>query len=357
MDTSVDVVVIGGGAAGLSAAVALGRSRRSVVVVDAGTPRNAPADGVHVYLGREGTPPAELVRIGRAEAQAYGVEIVEQTVVDARPVPGDGEPTFVVRLADGAGLRARRLVVASGLRDELPDVPGLAEQWGHGVLHCPYCHGYEVRDRRIGVLATTPMAGHQAKLFRQLSPAVTVLTHTVGALPAEEAELLARRDVRLVEGEVVAVESDGGTLTGVRLASGERVALDALAVATTMSPRLDGLEGLGLEVVEVEMGGHVFGTQVQASPIGATSVPGVWVAGNVSAMQAQVITAAAAGTMAGAQVNMELVQADFAAALPLDRRTRWLSGSALGDQLGDRRADPGLRADLDELQGEAGLRR
>src|SRR5215213_5301947 len=173
-DLQYDALIIGGGAAGLSAAVALARSRRSVLVVDAGQPRNAPADGVHNYLGREGTPPAALLAIGRAELVGYGGEVVSATVTAARR--GD-DAGFRVTLDDGRELTARRLLVATGLVDELPDLPGVAERWGRDVLHCPYCHGWEARDQAIGILATGPMALHQALMWRQLSADVTVFRH------------------------------------------------------------------------------------------------------------------------------------------------------------------------------------
>ncbi len=160
-----DVVVVGGGAAGLSGAMALGRSRRSVLVIDAGEPRNAPADHAHNYLGREGVNPLELLEIGRAEVAAYGVEVLADRVVGLSGEVDD----FLVTTAGGRRVRARRVLVTGGVVDELPDVPGLAERWGIDVLHCPYCHGWEVRDQRIAVLATTPMAGHQGAA---LPPAV-----------------------------------------------------------------------------------------------------------------------------------------------------------------------------------------
>jgi len=174
-----DVVVVGGGAAGLSGALALVRSRRRVLVIDAGSPRNAPAGHVHNFLTRDGTPPGDLLALGRAEVAGYGGEFVDGAVAAASR-DDDG---FVVTLADGREVRARRLLVTSGLVDELPDVPGLAERWGRDVLHCPYCHGWEVRDQPIGVLATGALAVHQALMFRQLSADVTLLLHTGAARP------------------------------------------------------------------------------------------------------------------------------------------------------------------------------
>ena len=162
-DETVDAAVIGGGAAGLSGALMLARSRRSVVVIDGGAPRNAPAAGVHGLLGLDGVPPAELLQKGRDEVRRYGGLVVAGEVTSAGPAApsADGDLRFAVTLADGASLRARRLLVATGLRDVLPDVPGLARHWGRGVVHCPYCHGWEVRDEPIGVLAVGPASVHR----------------------------------------------------------------------------------------------------------------------------------------------------------------------------------------------------
>src|ERR1700758_3872930 len=161
-----DVVVIGGGAAGLNGALQLARSRRSVLVVDAGQPRNRPAAAVHGLLGHDGRPPAELLARGRAEVRAYGGDVVAGEVT---AVGGGGEPGFTVTLGDGRAVQARRLLVTSGLVDNLPGITGLRERWGRDVVHCPYCHGWEVRDQPIGVLASGPTSVHQALLFRQLS--------------------------------------------------------------------------------------------------------------------------------------------------------------------------------------------
>ena len=340
MDETYDVVVVGGGAAGLSGALALARARRSVLVIDAGTPRNAPAGHVHNYLAREGIAPADLLAAGRAEVTGYGGDVVTGRVTGAEPL-GDPEEGggFRVLFGDGSGPRsvgARRLLVTTGLVDELPDVPGLAERWGRDVLHCPYCHGWEVRDRAIGVLASSPLAAHQAQLFRQLSADVTLFLHQVPALSPEEREQMAARDVRLVEGEVVGLEVSDDRLTGIRLRPGEVIPVQALAVQPRFIARAEVLTSLGLLPSDMEMGGHVLGTYVAADPNGATAVPGVWVAGNVADLRAQVISAAAAGMNAAAAINTDLIAEEVRHAVAAHRRRHEPVGVLVSD---DRAAD------------------
>jgi thioredoxin reductase len=307
MDERYDVVVIGGGAAGLSGALALARARRSVLVVDAGAPRNAPAGHVHNYLGREGTPPADLLAAGRAEVTGYGGVVRPGSVVAARRVDDGG---FLLELADGATVRGRRLLVATGLVDELPDVPGLAALWGSDVLHCPYCHGWEVRDQPLGILGTGPLAVHQALLWRQWSADVVLFQHTAAAPTAEEQEQLAARGVRVVPGTVTGLETTDGRLSGVRLSDGTVVPRAALVVAPRFTARAGLLGSLGLEPVEQEVHGAVVGSSVPAEWTGATAVPGVWVAGNVTTLTAQVVASAAAGLTAGGAINADLLAED-----------------------------------------------
>src|SRR5689334_20139967 len=175
-----DVVVVGGGAAGLSAALVLARARRRVAVVDAGEPRNAPAAHMQGFLGSDGMPPRELLAAGRREVTSYGGDLIDGRVTRIEPSPSeDGNLLFEVVLDDHPRLRARRLIVTTGLRDEIPDVPGVRERWGRDVLHCPYCHGHEVRDQPLGVLGGSAEAVTHAHLVRQWSDDVVFFTRGV----------------------------------------------------------------------------------------------------------------------------------------------------------------------------------
>lgn len=304
-----DVVVIGGGAAGLNGAIMLARSRRSVLVIDGGEPRNAPARAVHGLLGHEGMSPFGLLERGRRELEGFGGLVRRAHVVAVER--SEGGP-FDVTFDDGSHVRAERLLVATGAVDELPAVDGLAARWGRDVLHCPYCHGWEVRDTAIGVLATIPfVAVHHALLFRQLSDRVVVLANGV-EFDDEDAAKLAARGIDIVSGPVERVEVADDRLTGVRLDGGDVVAVDNVVVATRVEARLGALADLGLEAAWDPSG--MF-RAIVADAMGRTAVPGVWVAGNAAAPMAQVGASAAAGAMAGAQINADLVMAEADSAL------------------------------------------
>ena len=290
-----DVVVAGGGAAGLSAALVLGRARRRVAVIDAGAPRNAPAAHMHGFLSRDGMPPADLLAEGRDEVTGYGVELVNDQVLGI-------EPGFVVRVAEGRTVTARRVLVATGVGDELPDVPGVRQRWGKDLLHCPYCHGWEVRDQPLGVLGALPGSAQHALLVRQWSDDVVFFVHTYDLMPAEQRQLEARR-IRVVSGEVARLVVEDDRLTGVELTDGRAVARTAVFVRPGNLPHDDGLlAGLGCERNEAGF--------PLVDVTGLTSVPGVWAAGNVADPRAQVITSAGAGSAAAIAINADLVQED-----------------------------------------------
>ncbi len=307
-----DVMVVGGGAAGLGGALMLGRSRRSVLVIDAGEPRNAPASGVHGFLTRDGTDPAALLRVGREEVRGYGARVVDGRVASAESVDGG----FIVMLEDGGRVGARRLLVTTGLVDELPDVPGVRERWARDVLYCPYCHGWEVRDRPIDVLASGPTAVHQALLFRQLTEDLTLFLHTAPEPTDEEAEQLAARGSTVVRGEVASLEVREDRLAGIRLQSGEVIPCGAVVVGLRFAACAGMLAGLGLGTTAHPSG---MGEHVESDAMGLTAVPGVWVAGNVTEPTAQVLASANAGVMAGAAINADLVAEDTREAVAAHR--------------------------------------
>jgi thioredoxin reductase len=289
-----DVVIIGGGPAGLSAALVLGRARRKVAVIDSGEPRNAAAHESHGFLTRDGIPPAELRRLGREEIAGYGVEVLADRVVSAKP-------GFELALESGAVLSARKLLVTAGLRDELPDLPGVAELWGDQVHFCPYCHGYEVRDDQVGVVAEGPMGVMKAVMLREWAPDVVLFSG--GYEPTEEeAGQLATRGIAVEQGKVTRLVVVAGRLTGVELADGRVVARSAVFVNPTFVPTDNLLRDLGCELAD---GGMVQTVRVDAA--GRTSVPGVWAAGNVVDPTAQLISSAGAGATAAVQLNHDLI--------------------------------------------------
>jgi thioredoxin reductase len=295
-----DVAIIGGGAAGLSAALVLGRARRRVVVIDAGMPRNAPAAHMQGFISRDGTPPGDLLEAARAEVRRYGVEILEDRVVDA-------QAGFALRLAAGRAVTARRVLLATGAVDDLPDISGVGERWGRDFLHCPYCHGWEVRDQAIGVLATGPGSVQHAHLLRQWTDDVVFFTHT-HPLTVEERATLDARGIAVVDGAVERLVVSEDRLRAIELADGRTVPRDALFIRPALRAHADGpAAALGCELVADGL--------VRADADGRTSVPGVWAAGNAVNPRAQVITAAGEGSAVAIAINTELVQEDVDATM------------------------------------------
>ena len=306
-----DVIIVGGGAAGLSAALVLGRARRRVAVVDAGHPRNAPAAHMQGFLGSDGLPPAELLARGRAEVADYGVEQLTGTVSAIAPctdsyTPGMSQRRFQVTLDDGTTLETRAVLVTTGLRDAIPDIAGVHERWGRDLLHCPYCHGYEVRDRPVGVLAggptTTAESLAHAHIIRQWSDDVVFFANGA-TLTAAQREQLVARAIGVVDEPVVSLAVDADHLTGVVVAGGRVVPREAVFVRPQFVPNDTLLVDLSCTVRDTGW--------VQVDATGATSVPGVWAAGNATNPRAQVITAAGEGSAAAIAINNSLVEEDL----------------------------------------------
>lgn len=299
-----DVVVVGGGAAGLSAALVLTRARRQVAVVDAGQPRNAPAAHMQGFLGSDGLPPTELLAAGRAEVAGYGGHLLPGTVTGITvqaPSGAAARRSLEVTLSGGRTLRTRRVLVTTGLRDELPDLPGIRERWGRDLLHCPYCHGHEVRDQPLGVLGGTPEALAHAHLVRQWSHDVTFFANGF-RLTATQREELAAHTIGVVDAPVVRLVVEDDHLTGVELATGQVVPRTAVFVRPRFVPHDGLLTALGCATQD--------NGWVAVDATGRTSVRDVWAAGNAVNPRAQVITAAGEGSAAAIAINNDLVEED-----------------------------------------------
>jgi len=337
-----DVAIVGGSAAGLAAALQLGRQRRSVIVVDSGEPRNAPAAHMHSYLGHEGVPPSEFAAIGRAEVRSYGVEVIAGRAVNVTGNKADG---FRVELDDGHAVVARRVLAATGLTDELPDIAGVAEHWGGDVIHCPFCHGFEVRDRRIVQIVTHPMGLHPAALFRQLSDRLTMVLHAgvaadhpeLDALRAAGVSVIAQRVSRIVTG-------DDGHVAAVELESGDRIDADAVVVGARFRARAAAFASLGLEPVEHPSG---LGDFIETDQTGQTSIPGLYAAGNLTDPSQQVLQAAADGSRVGAMISFSLAHEDVEAKTrrPLPGENAW-DHRYEGGQIWSGDPNPSLVAEL-----------
>lgn len=294
------VVVVGGSFAGLAAAIQLGRARRRVLVVDAGKPRNRFARSSHGFLGQDGRSPAEILDTFRAQVLAYPT--VRFVAGEARDAIRLGEGEFEVTLSSGESARAEHLILATGIVDELPPVPGLQERWGDTVLHCPYCHGYEVRDRRLGVLATGEGAMHQAPLLRDWSDDVTLFTNDALALSAEQRADLAERGIRVEERAVESLEGAAPALAGVRLRDGSLVEVDALFTASRTRMASTLAERLGCAFDD-----GPFGPIVRADATRETTVRGVFCAGDAARVPHNATWAAGDGAMAGVAAHRSLV--------------------------------------------------
>lgn len=299
---SVDVLVVGGGPAGLSAALTLGRVRRRVLVASDGPPRNATSPAAHNVFTRDGTAPAELLRIGRDQLAPYDVHVREERVVDARRAD-DGR--FAATFAGGDTVSVRGIVLATGVRDLLPDVPGLAEAWGTGVFHCPYCHGWEVAGRPLGVMGAGDHALHLVRLVRGLSD--DVVWFTGGAeVDAGVAESLERSGIRIRPEPVASVQASDEGLRSVTLARGadghEVVSRGGLFVVAPQELASDLGERLGCPVTE--------SGRLEADPTGRTPVAGVFVAGDAAPGMQSIPFAMMGGSVAGAMLNHDLIVED-----------------------------------------------
>lgn len=296
--TLYDVIVIGGSYAGLSAALALARARKRVLVIDAGQRRNRFAHAAHNLIGQDGRPPELIVRDARADVAAYPTAtFIDDTVVSAAP----SDAGFTVTLSDGSTLHAARLVLAIGVEDDLPNLPGLREAWGNGVYHCPYCHGYEVAGQRLGVLAFSTTVSHLANLIPDWGP-TTLLTNGAISLTASERDAFAALGVAVEDEVVTEVINGPGGIEGVRLADGHVIALDALFTGVPTHPASPLATQLGCEMEDTPLG-----PIIRVDMTGQTSVPGVYAAGDAAQYNKSLSGAIASGMLAGARAHQSLL--------------------------------------------------
>lgn len=297
---SYDVIVVGGSYAGLSAALALVRARKRVLIIDAGQRRNRFVRTAHNLLGQDGRTPEEIFRNARADVAAYPTA----TFIDGCAVAATAsDHGFTVTLADGLAHLAARLVLAIGVEDDLPDLPGLRESWGNGVFHCPYCHGYEVAGQRLGVLAFDATATRLANMIPEWGP-TTFLTNGVVSLTASERDALEGRGVVIEDMAVSAVINSDRGVEGIRLSDGRMIGLDALFILTPtrLASPLAGQLGCAIDDTAV-------GPTIGVDTLGQTTVPGVFAAGDAAQFDKSLAGAVASGRLAGTMAHHSLLPA------------------------------------------------
>lgn len=293
-----DVIIIGGSFAGLAAGMQLARARRAVRIIDTARPRNRFAAASHGFPGQDGRAPGDIRTDLRSELSAYATVSFSDAAAVSAKREGDG---FRVTLADGAALTARRIVLAYGVRDTLPDLPGLSERWGVTVLHCPYCHGYELNGGPVGVLARDETALHHALLLPDWGP-TTIFTQGTVTLAPEQAEALSARGVRIEDAPVTGLIGPAPALDAVRLADGREIALAGLFLTPVTAPACNLADQLGCAMAEGPTGPYL-----AVDPTQGTSVPGVFAAGDLASPMPNATLAAAAGVMAGSAAHRSLV--------------------------------------------------
>ncbi|MEW6633141.1 MAG: NAD(P)/FAD-dependent oxidoreductase [Pseudomonadota bacterium] len=293
-----DVIVVGGSFAGLSAAMYAVRGRRKVLVIDAGEPRNRFAEHSHGFFGQDGRSPSAILDEARRQVLAYpSAKVIARRADHARAVSGG----FEVRLDNGEAVEATRLILATGVRDILPDVPGLAGLWGRKVLHCPYCHGYEVAGGALGVLATGPMSMHQAELISDWGD-VTLFGNGIFEPDAEQMQALERRQVKFEPGKVTELQEEGSATVAVGLEGGRNVRVKAVFTAPSNEIASPLADQLGCAFNEGPLGRAIIVDDKQQ-----TSIPGVFAAGDAARMMHNIAFAVSGGAMAGVAAHQSLV--------------------------------------------------
>lgn len=301
---SFDVIIVGGSYAGLSAAMVLGRSLRNILVIDNGKPCNRQTPHSHNFLTRDGETPANISAIAKEQVLQYPtVSFLSDLATKAYARSGG----FVVETATGQSFKAKKLVLATGVEDVMPPIPGFAECWGRSVLHCPYCHGYEVHGQQLGILANGDTAYEMVRHIQHWSPTLTLFTNGPATLTSDQRQVIDQFNIPIIENEIAAVEHENGQLTHLRFTDGSAYMLDALFSRVAFRQHSDLAKQLGCDLAESGL--------IKAAEFGQTNVAGVYAAGDTSSSMRQVSLAVTKGNLAGVWTNRELIEEDLAVRL------------------------------------------
>ncbi|MFN8307350.1 MAG: NAD(P)/FAD-dependent oxidoreductase [Ferruginibacter sp.] len=299
-DNRYDVIIIGGSYAGLAAGMALGRALRRVLIIDSGKPCNRQTPHSHNFLTQDGTPPAEIARQARKQVEVYDtVEFLNDRAITGRKTAGG----FVIELSTGKEFKARKLVFATGIKDEMPAIPGFAESWGISVLHCPYCHGYEVRQQPIGILANGEPAVELATLISNWTGNLTVYTNGTSTISREQAARFVKHGITINESVIKKIEQENGYIHNLVLRNGEKPPLKALYARLPFVQHSGIPASLGCEITPE---GYI-----KTDPAQRTTVPGVFACGDSTSRMRTVANAVSSGTATGIMLNKELIEEAF----------------------------------------------
>lgn len=299
-NTLFDVIIVGGSYSGLSAAMSLGRSLRKVLILDSGKPCNATTPHSQNFLTQDGFTPAEITQTAKAQVLQYDSVIFKSALASSASQINGG---FEVETAEGERFRSEKLVLATGIKDQLPEIPGLADCWGISVIHCPYCHGYEYRGKKTGLLAPAEKALHLAPMIRNLTDQLSIFTNGKADFNPDQLEVFKRKQIEVIDSPLKTVEHRDGYIRQVKLENGESRELDALYAAVPFQQHSHLPVTLGCLMTDA---GHI-----EVDAFGETSVPGVFACGDNSSGMRSVANAVASGSMVGAMVNAKLCQAVF----------------------------------------------
>lgn len=296
-----EVIIVGGSYAGLSAAMALGRSLRDVLIIDSGKPCNEQTPYSHNFITQDGVKPKMIADKAKEQVLNYKtIKFLNDTVVTARKT----ERYFEVTTKKGAVYNSRKILFTTGVKDLMPEIKGFSECWGISVIHCPYCHGYEVRNKKTGILANGEAALELSKLIQHWTNDLTLFTNGVSTLETEQGEIIDKLGIEIIEKEIDELENINGSLKSVRFTDGSRFELDAMYARIPFDQHCKIPAELGCKLTEH---GHIDVDSFQK-----TSVDGVFAAGDNSTPMRSVSIVVAAGTKAGAVINMELINEQIA---------------------------------------------